>query len=50
MRKILITIILLLFVALVLWGIEAAAAGTHRILGDAAYRPFIKIFTEGLFL
>ena len=42
MRTFLITILILLFSALVLWGINAAAAGTHMILGDRGYIPFIQ--------
>ncbi len=42
MRTFLITIFILLLSALVLWGINAAAAGTHEILGDSGYIPFIQ--------
>ncbi|MBR2013704.1 MAG: hypothetical protein IJ995_05770 [Clostridia bacterium] len=42
MRTFFITILILLLSALVLWGINAAAAGTHSVMGDAGYKPFIQ--------
>lgn len=42
MRSWIIFIIIIVFSALVLWGISAAAASTHSILGDAGYKPFIQ--------
>ena len=42
MKKV-ITFILVLFISvLTLWGIHAAAANTHTILGDCGYIPFIQ--------
>lgn len=43
MRKVLIIILILAFAALVILGINAAAAGTHEILGDAGYQPFFNL-------
>jgi len=43
MRKLLIVLLLLAFLAVTLWGIEAAASGTHEIMGDSGYHPFISI-------
>ena len=42
MRSLLIFIIILIFTALVLWGVNAAAAETHSVMGDAGYKPFIQ--------
>lgn len=42
MRKFWIVLILLLFIAATLWGIEAASAGTHEVLGDSGYNTFIS--------
>ena len=42
MRKLLIALLLILFVLIVLWGVQTAAAGTHAVLGDTGYRPFIS--------
>ncbi|MBQ7035866.1 MAG: hypothetical protein IJN34_09050 [Clostridia bacterium] len=42
MKRLWIVIILILFTLATLWGIHRAAAGTHAILGDADYKPFIQ--------
>lgn len=42
MRKFWIVLILLLFFAVTLWGIEAASAGTHEVLGDSGYINFLS--------
>ncbi|MBQ8600557.1 MAG: hypothetical protein IJ407_04165 [Clostridia bacterium] len=41
MRTIAIILLLILFSALTLWGIETAASGTHEILGNIGHQPFI---------
>ena len=41
MKKFVIILLLLIFAALTLWGIEGAAAGTHRVLGNADHQSFI---------
>ncbi len=41
MRKFLIVLLLLLFLAAALFGIEAASAGTHKIMGDPNYQTFL---------
>ena len=45
LKILLIIFIISAFTALVIWGINAAAAGTHKILGDAAYQPFFGGFS-----
>lgn len=42
MRKLFIVLLILLFLAATLWGIEAAAVGTHKILGDTGYHTFLS--------
>ena len=42
MKKLLIAILITLFLAVTLWGIETAAAETHRIMGDSAYHTFLS--------
>ncbi|MBQ7934775.1 MAG: hypothetical protein IJ333_00255 [Clostridia bacterium] len=41
MRTFLIVCLILFFSAVTLWGIEAAASGTHLILGNAGHQSFI---------
>ena len=40
MKRLLILFLLLGFAALVIWGVNTAAAGTHLLLQDAGYQPF----------
>ncbi len=42
MKKLLIILLLFLFIAVTLWGIETAAAGTHHIMGDPGYHTFLS--------
>lgn len=41
MRTVIIILLIILFAALTLWGIETAASGTHEILGNVGHHSFI---------